>query len=83
MRKIITPYQHLLEEYQEYVRKVGTYQRTLMFTCSKNGSYSIEDIFERTEAAHQLGYEVILKANLDKLEIWYQKKRPEAPRRFR
>jgi hypothetical protein len=70
------PYQRLKRLAQEWHNKV-TFRRTVfMFRYGevKTGTYSLADLFERTKAAEQLGYEVQVKSNGGVLEVYSSRK---------
>jgi hypothetical protein len=80
--KPITPYQRLLDDFREYAGKVECRRRKPMFFIPKNRlseGWRVDDIYERTAAAEQLGYDVILIADLDGLRIRYIEKVPPKP----
>lgn len=79
------PYQMLMEEVQDYLRKIKYRKRKEMWFFPKDklaDSWSMQDTYERVAAADQLGYDVILKATKKGLEVEYVKKIPTVPYRF-
>lgn len=77
-----TPYQHLMEDFRAFGMKVAraaNFSRH-MFTLAnakEGGSWKLDDVYERTMAAQQLGYVVELEATNDgSLIIKYCEKRP-------
>lgn len=82
MANRINPYTRLLSQIKEYVHKVKHRRRKIMWRYPKNklnDTWSLKDLYERTKAAEQLGYEVKLIASDDGLEVFYQKEIPEIP----
>ena len=80
--KPITPYQRLLDDFREYARKVNFPRRVEMFILPKEKmaqGWSMNDVWERTMAAGQLGYDVVAKADNDGLHFVYVSKRPDKP----
>lgn len=74
------PYQALMEEIKKFCHKVMYPKTKPMWTYPKkdlNTTWNIKDLYERTAAAEQLGWDVILKATDNGLEVKYQEKRPE------
>ncbi len=81
-----TPYQRVLEEAQDFARKVKCRHTKTMWTYPKdklNTGWALESLYERVKAAEQLGYEVVLMATDDGLAVRYVKEVPEAPWAFR
>jgi len=78
----VNPYIALLTDIKEYCWKV-MYPKTIdMWHYPKkrlDEGWTLADLYERTAAAEQLGYDVILKATDEGLEVKYQTKRPETP----
>ena len=80
MRK--NPYIMLLGHIKEYCHKVRFRHTVEMFNYPKNnlsGSWNLTDLYERTKAAEQLGYDVQLTANDVGLIVHYKKKVPDVP----
>lgn len=81
-RKVVTPYARLLEEIQDFGRKVRYPHTVTMWNYPKanlSSSWRLDDLWERTQAAEQLGYEVNLVANDEGLRVVYRKKAPPIP----
>lgn len=80
--KPITPYTRLLSQVKQWVHS-ATYRHTtamFMFPKAKLGiGWSVLDLYERTKAADQLGYDVIVKAADDGLHVQYIKRVPPIP----
>lgn len=83
----VNPYQVLLEEAQDYARKVQDRHKKTMWSYPKaklSVGWGLNDLAERTAAATQLGYDVVLTVNEGgDLVVTYVKKPPLAPWRFR
>lgn len=82
------PYQHLLEEVQRYCAKIKTPRILSMWRYPKDkleqaGGWSLRELWERTAAAKQLGYEVILTAQPEGLHVEYREAMPEVPHSWR
>lgn len=80
--KPITPYQRLMDDFREYARKVNYPKRVAMFLLPKDKlsqAWKLEDVWERTKAAEQLGYDVTVRADDDGLHFGYVCKRPDTP----
>lgn len=79
-----TPYQHLLDEYRDFVMSVYRGGRSMFFykKTDLQFGWSLVDIYERTRAAAQLGYDVVLEAKDDGLHVKYREKIPQMPWRF-
>jgi len=75
---IKNPYQNLLNKIRDFCFDVEHPHRVLMWFYPKeklnSSSWCVADLFERTEAARQLGYNVVLKAADRGLEVWYEKR---------
>ena len=75
-----TPYQHLIEKCKEWAFSVVYPHRSTMFVVPKgrlSEGWYLLDVYERTKAADQLGYDVLLVAADSGLEMSYRK-RPDA-----
>ena len=71
------PYQRLLEKAMEFARKVKYAHRITMWTYPKSklsDSWKLSDLFERTYAADQLGYDVQIIAKDEGLIVRYVKR---------
>lgn len=78
--KPITPYQRLLEDFNTFMRKVRFPRIVAMWTYPKarlGEVWGLNDLYQRVEAAKQLGYDVQLYATAEGLEVKYVQKRPE------
>lgn len=78
-RDIKTPYQRLAEEFDQYKVKVAFPRRVGMWSYPKarlSEGWALLDLYERTKAAEQLGYDVILLPKDDGLHVQYVQKRP-------
>lgn len=78
-----TPYQRLLEDVQEYARKVRYASTTLMWFYQKDelsNNWRLDGLNERVRAADQLGYDVILRSTDRGLEVLYRKRAPDPSR---
>ena len=78
-RVIKTPYHHLAEDFDNFKRKVR-FPRTVSMWHYPKGKltegWNLLDLYERTKAADQLGYEVVLVAADEGLKVQYVAKRP-------
>lgn len=75
-----TPYTRLLEAVRRYVSAVKHPRRVTMWHYPKarlDEGWSLANLYQRTTAADQVGYDVILKATENGLEVVYQKRPPE------
>lgn len=77
------PYQRLLEDFQLFANSVKYPRRLSMFWFSRpdliaGKSWSLREVYERTQAANTLGYDVVIVADKDGLTIQYRK-RPDRP----
>ncbi len=80
------PYQMLLEEIIQFCRKLQFPHEREMFYYPKDklpGNFRLDDLSERTKAADQLGYDVVLKAEDKGLIVYYRKKAPDVPYRWK
>lgn len=76
------PYQRLLEEIRDWCRLVTYRHEVTMFVYPKyklNEGWSMKEVWDRTAAAEQLGYDVQIIADNDGLTIKYKKKLPKVP----
>lgn len=81
-----TPYQRLLEDITEWCQQVRFRRKVIMFNLTKDDlerGWTLADVRERTLAAEQLGYDVVLTADDEGLHAWYRKKVPEVPYEWR
>ena len=75
--KPITPYKRLLDEIIEYERVTLWPRKENMFFIAKarlNAGHMLLDVYERTLAANQLGYDVKIDAREDGLHFIYTKR---------
>jgi len=84
MTKRLNPYQRLFETMATYCRKVEFRHHVLMLhyprdEINKGSAWKLRGLYERTLAADQLGYDVVLRAQEDRLQVLYVKKLPEIP----
>lgn len=81
--KRVTPYERLLDDVKEFARSVVFATKRTMFlypkATLKESAWNLEDLYERTKAADQLGYDVRLVAGDDGLKVQYVK-RPDYQR---
>ena len=77
-QKPINPYTRLLMDIRAFCGELKYRPTKTMFFIKKadlrGSSYSLDDIYERTRAAEQLGYEVHVIAEDDGLRFNYVKK---------
>lgn len=76
------PYQMLMEDIKEFARKVRFRNTINMWHYPKaklDTGWNLTDLWERTSAAEQLGYDVVLEANENGLTVKYVKKIPHVP----
>ena len=74
--KRLNPYQRLLEEIQEFCNSLKWRHKVAMHYYPKDRlseTWSVNDLYERTAAAQQIGYEVILEAKDTGLHVFYRK----------
>ena len=76
--KRLNPYQRLLNQIKDFLRDDVKYRhKKLMWRYSKkslNNGWDLSQVYERVQAAEQLGYDVQLIANGSGLEVHYIKK---------
>lgn len=80
------PYTRLLDEIKDWCNKVRYRHQVSMWFYPKDRlieGWSLNDLYERTKAAEQLGYDVVVVANDKGLSVTYVKKVPEVPYRWR
>lgn len=85
MPKRINPYLQLKERGKAWADAIKYRHETGMWKYPKDKlteSWRLDDLYERTKAAEQLGYEVICVATDDGLSIRYRKKLPPTPWEF-
>lgn len=77
--KPITPYARLLGQVNAFASKVAyPHTRSMFFypRAKLSEEWALTDLWERTKAAEQLGYDVVLLANDVGLHVQYVKARP-------
>ena len=80
------PYQRLLDEIMEWCQKVIYRHEVTMWVYPKNRlveGWELHTLYERTKAAEQLGYDVILVATDEGLRVSYKKQIPFIPIEWR
>ena len=78
----MSPYTTLLNEIKEFCRKLRYPHEETMFLYPKSDlskNWSLSDLYERTKAAEQLGYDVIVQAHEKGLSVIYRKRNPTIP----
>ena len=84
MRK--NPYQILMEDIKSFCEKVRFRKETVMWEYPKgrlDEGWTLGALYERTVAAEQLGFEVVILAKDGALSVRYRKKVPDVPYKFR
>lgn len=79
------PYQILLDDIKDWCRKLGHRRTKIMWYYPKNRlteGWKLVDLYERTRAAEQLGYDVQIEANDSGLQVVYIEKVPAVPYRW-
>jgi len=83
----MNPYTRLLEKCSVWSVKVRCPKTRRMFTFANvehgSGRYSLNDVFQRTAAADQLGFDVRLRVSGKDLVAEYVERPPEPPREIR
>jgi len=77
--KRLNPYQYLLKQVREVITKIKYRETKNMFFYSYKNlgkAWSMTQIYERTKAAEQLGYDVQVKTTDKGLQFFYIKKMP-------
>lgn len=79
-RKTINPYDRLKRRGAELFSNIVYCRRKTMFTLKVGGfkSYSLLDVLHRVHAAQQLGFEVVVIAEVDEIRLEYRPARPTA-----
>lgn len=80
--KQMNPYTRLLSEIKEWCHTATFRHEKLMWYYSVNRlneSFNLSKLYERVRAAEQLGYDVLLVAKEDSLDVVYKKKLPGIP----
>lgn len=80
--KPVTPYARLLEQFKEFCDDVFYRPNPPMFFYPKNNlkdGWNLVDVYERTAAANTLGFDVMLTAKENGLQVTYIKKLPSRP----
>lgn len=86
MSKTISPYTRLLNDAKNFIYKIHNPSRIFMWRYPKDKlgeRWTLTDLYERTKAAEQLGYDVIVIAEDNGLTIQYRKMMPEIPYNFK
>lgn len=82
----LNPYERLKQIGREYADAVKYRHTANMFSLSKKeideNNYSLREIYQRTAAAQQIGYEVHLVIRNDVLFIEYVQSPPQMPMAF-
>lgn len=76
------PYQRLLEDIKEWCLNVRSRHEVIMWLYPKNRlneGWTLHELYERTRAAEQLGYEIYVTADDRGLHVLYRKKLPTVP----
>lgn len=76
------PYTALKEEFRQWVNKVEFRRKFSMWLYPKaklNEGWKLGDLWERTKAAEQLGFDVILLAADEGIIVKYVEKCPQHP----
>lgn len=76
------PYQRLLDDIKNWCREVKYRHEKVMWLYPKaklKQGWDLHDLYERTQAAQQLGYDVQLVATDDGLSVRYKKQVPSVP----
>lgn len=82
MAKRLNPYSRLLEEIKDFCVKIRLRNTVLMWYYpidELNKAWNLDDLWQRTIAADQLGFEVHLVPTERGLEVKYVKKLPQIP----
>lgn len=77
--KRFNPYQRLMNQFAEWASSVIYPKRKSMWVYPKenlNKNWDLTDLYERVAAAKQIGYEVVLKATDEGIEVEYVEGRP-------
>lgn len=82
-QKPITPYARLLETCRRWANSARYPIRKPMFTYANasetDRSFTIADLYQRTAAADQLGYDVLVQCEGKNLVVTYRARVPELP----
>ncbi len=86
--KRLNPYTRLLYAIKDHLSKIKHRHTKVMWvypikSIEGQSSWTLNDLYERTMAADQLGYDVKIVANKDGLKVLYEKKMPEIPCQWR
>lgn len=76
------PYQRLLDDIKEWCQKIRLRHEVVMWFYPKDRldeGWALRDLYERTRAAEQLEYEIIIVADDRGLHVRYRKKLPAIP----
>ena len=82
--KPINPYARLMWKFRKWMATCRNRRRTLMWTYSMSDlvaqkAWRLDGLFQRVEAAQQLGYEIHLTADNIGLHVKYVEGLPESP----
>lgn len=81
--KPITPYERLKRIAREWADSVIYAHRRVMLTyknaSNQSACFRLDELYERTIAAEQLGYDVLVTAVDGNLVVQYRKKAPDVP----
>jgi hypothetical protein len=80
--KPITPYQRLKDESRKYCFDVEYRHKVEMHyyrDAKKGGTWKLDDLAHKVDAAKQLGYDVQLENKDDGLHVYYRKQPPARP----
>ena len=72
-----TPYQRLIRAVRKYVSETKNPKQIPMWKYSRKNLrdlWKLDALYERTYAAQQLGYDVILKTDEEWFYVYYQKR---------
>lgn len=78
----VNPYTKLLSDIKSWCYQITYRHIKSMWVYQKSdlkGRWDLTDLFERTAAAEQLGYDVVLRATRAGLEVNYVKQVPSIP----
>jgi hypothetical protein len=78
----INPYVALRDKCARWARDVLYPRRVEMFTYPRNKlqiGWNLVELYERTRAADQLGYDVVLSTTTETLVVTYRKRPPTPP----
>lgn len=82
----LNPYTRLLNQIRDFCYKNKHRKKVKMWTYPKaklDTHWSMPSLYERVSTAQQLGYEVVLIATEEGLEVFYREDQLEIPFEFR